>query len=164
MTQKMLELFQKHVNAELAGDLETTMATMTENPHLHNIPVQMGGVGREAVQKFYKNHLVGKFFPPDVEMIPISQTIGTDQVVDELVARFTHTMMMDWMLPNVPPTNKKVQIGIVVVVRFENNKIAHEHIYWDQASVLVQIGLLNPAGLPVSGAESATKILKLKRK
>ena len=157
--QKMVDLFQKHVNAELAGDLETTMATMTDNPHLINVAVLMGGVGKEGVRKFYKNHLVGKFFPPDVEMINVSQTVGEDQIVDEGVIKFTHTTVIDWMLPNVAPTNKKVEIGVVVVVKFENGKIAHEHIYWDQASVLAQVGLLDPKNLPVCTTEGARRIL-----
>ena len=82
--QVMVELFQKHVGAELDGDLETTMNTMTEEPHLHNIPSMVGGVGREGVRAFYRDHLVGKFFPPDVKMTNVSSTVGHDQVVDEL--------------------------------------------------------------------------------
>jgi carboxymethylenebutenolidase len=157
--QAMLDLFQKHVKAEFDGDIETTMATMTDRPHLNNVPPMTGGVGREGVRKFYTNHLVGKFFPPDVEMLDVSLTIGEDQIVDEQVIRFTHTKVIDWMLPGVPPTGKKVEVAVAVIVGFEGGKIAHEHIYWDQASVLVQIGLLNPAGLPVSGAEGARKVL-----
>src|SRR5579863_6089676 len=153
--QFMVELFQKHVGAELAGDLETTMNTMTEEPHLHNIPSMVGGVGREGVRAFYRDHLVGKFFPPDVEMLNVSQTIGENQIVDELVIRFTHTTPIDWMLPGIAPTGKKVEVAVAVVVKVENGKIAHEHIYWDQACVLVQLGLLDPSGLPVGGAESA---------
>ena len=157
--QALLALFQKHVKAELDGDIETTMATMTDKPHLNHVPPMTGGVGREGVRNFYSNHLVGKFFPPDVEMLEVSRTIGEEQIVDELVIRFTHTMVIDWMLPGVAPTGKKVEIALAVIVKFDGGKIAHEHIYWDQASVLVQIGLLNPAGLPVSGAESARKVL-----
>jgi len=155
----MLEVFQRHVRAELDGDLETTMATMTDDPHLTNVPVPMGGVGKQGVRDFYRNHLVGKFFPPDVEMISISQTVGENQIVDELVIRFTHTMEIEWMLPGVSPTGRKVEVAFAVIVKFDGGKIAHEHIYWDQASVLVQLGLLDPAGLPVSGAESARKVL-----
>lgn len=157
--QAMLELFQKHVNAELAGDLETTMATMTDNPHLTNVALITGGVGREGVRNFYANHLVGKFFPPDVEMIGVSQTIGDDQIVDELVIRFTHTTVIEWMLPGVAPTGKKVEMAVAVIVKVENGKIAHEHIYWDQASVLAQLGLIDPKGLPIAGAAGARKIL-----
>ncbi len=157
--QTMLDLFQKHVKAELAGDLETTMNTMTESPHLTNVPLITGGVGREGVRDFYANHLVGKFFPPDVEMIGVSQTIGTDQIVDELVIRFTHTTVIEWMLPGVAPTGRKVEMAVAVIVKVENGKIAHEHIYWDQASVLAQVGLLDPKDLPVAGAGGARKIL-----
>lgn len=156
--QVMLDIFKKHVDAELAGDLDTTMATMTADPHLHNVPSMIGGVGRDGVLNFYKNHLVGKFFPPDVKMTNVSSTVGDTQIVDELVISFTHTAAIDWMLPNVAPTGKPVEMAVVVVVGFKDGKISHEHIYWDQASVLVQIGLLDPKGLPVVGAESARKV------
>ncbi|HIF50632.1 MAG TPA: carboxymethylenebutenolidase [Thiotrichaceae bacterium] len=157
--KEMLEVFQKHVTAELEGDIETTMATMTDNPHLINAPLGMGGVGKESVYNFYADHLVGKFFPPDVEMIDVSRTIGEEQIVDELVIKFTHTMVIEWMLPGVLPTGKSVEVAFAVIVKFEDGKIAHEHIYWDQASVLVQLGLLDPTGLPVGDAEGARKIL-----
>src|SRR3954452_17817844 len=97
--------------------------------------------------------------PPDLEIIPVSRTIGSDQLVEELVLKFIHNIEMDWMLPGVPPTNRYVEAALVVVVRFRDGKVAHEHIYWDQASVLVQIGLLDPKGLPVAGMESARKVL-----
>jgi len=160
--QAMLAVFQQHVGAELAGDLDTTMGTMTEDPHLHNIPNMVGGVGQDGVRAFYRDRLVGQFFPPDVKMTNVSTTVGSDQVVDELVISFTHTTSIDWMLPGVPPTGKPVEMAVVVIVGFNDGKISHEHIYWDQASVLVQIGLLNPAGLPVCGAESARRVLNPK--
>lgn len=155
----MVALFEKHVRAELDGDLETTMATMTDEPHLHNVPSMVGGSGKAGVRTFYRDHLIGKFFPPDVTMSRVSVTVGDDQIVEELVISFTHTTVSDWMLPGVPPTGKKVEIAFAVIVGFKDDKISHEHIYWDQASVLVQIGLLDPKGLPVVGAESARRIL-----
>jgi carboxymethylenebutenolidase len=157
--QEMVALFQQHVGAELAGDLDTTMNTMTDDPHLNHVPTMAGGVGREGVRAFYRDHLVGKFFPPDVEMQTVSTTVGQDQVVDELFIRFTHTTAMDWLLPGVAPTGKLVELAVAVIVGFKDGKISHEHIYWDQASVLVQVGLLNPANLPVGGAEIARKVL-----
>ena len=156
--QKMVELFGKHMNAELNGDLETTMATMTDDPHLNHVPVMAGGVGKEGVRQFYKDHLVGKFFPPDVKITKVSETIGDNQIVDELVISFTHSVAIDWLLPGVAPTNKFVEIAVVALVGFKDDKISHEHIYWDQASVLVQVGLLDPKGLPICGAESARKV------
>lgn len=156
-------LFEKHMNAELTGDLETTMLTMSNHPHLYNIPTLMGGEGTEGVKTFYQSHLVGKFFPPDMTMTPISRTIGEDQIVDEICFSFTHTQPIDWMLPNIPPTGKKVEIIIVAIVKFENQKISHEHIYWDQASLLYQLGLLDKKNLPIVGAESAQKIKRLRQ-
>lgn len=155
----MVALFQKHVDAELAGDLEVTMATMTDDPHLINVAVNVGGFGREGVRAFYRDRLVGKFFPPDVTMTNVSRTVGSDQLVEEVAISFTHTKPIEWLLPGVPPTGRKVEMVVVVVVGFKDGKISHEHIYWDQAGVLVQVGLLDPAGLPVAGAENARKIL-----
>jgi carboxymethylenebutenolidase len=153
------DLFDEHMQAELDGDLDRTMATMSDEPHLNHVPVRAGGFGAPAVRDFYSDHLVGKFFPPDVEIVTLSRTVGADQVVDEFVFTFTHTQPIDWMLPGVPATGRRVRIPLVVVVRAVDGKVAHEHIYWDQASVLVQIGLLDPTGLPVTGAEQAEQLL-----
>ncbi len=155
---EMVELFQKHVNAEITGDLDTTMATMSDNPHLNHVPTMAGGVGRDGVRAFYRDHLVGRFFPPDVKMTSMSRTVGETALVEELVMSFTHTMAMDWLLPGVAPTGKPVEVAFCVVVGFRGGKISHEHVYWDQAGVLVQVGLLDPDGLPVSGGESARKV------
>jgi carboxymethylenebutenolidase len=157
--QQMAALFDQHVGAEFEGDLDTTMATMSDDPHVNHVPTMAGGVGLEGVRAFYRDHLIGKFFPTDMEMTSVSRTIGEDQVVDELFIRFTHTMEMDWLLPGVPPTGKVVEMAVAVIVGFQDGRISREHIYWDQASVLVQVGLLDPAGLPVTGAESARKVL-----
>lgn len=157
---EMINLLEQHVNAELQGDLETTMATMIDNPHLLHVPSMMGGNGYEGVKNFYKNHLVGKFFPPDVIMQRVSITVGSHQIVDELVIKFTHTTMVDCMLPEIAPTGKKVEIGVVVIAGIKDKKITHEHIYWDQASVLFQIGLIDRKGLPICGSESAQKLIQ----
>jgi carboxymethylenebutenolidase len=117
-----------------------------------------GGVGHDELKRFYKHHFIGRN-PPDTELIPVSRTVGSDSVVDELVFRFTHTSEIDWMLPGIPPTGRRVEVPLVAIVRFRDGKLVHEHIYWDQASVLVQIGKLDPAGLPVAGAETAAKVL-----
>ncbi len=158
----MVALFQRHVEAELAGDLDATMATMTDDPHLNHVPTMAGGVGRRGVQAFYRDHLVGRFFPPDVTMTNLSRTVGRDQMVDEIAINFTHTQPIDWLLPGVPATGKHVEMAVAVIVGVRDGKISHEHIYWDQASVLVQVGLLNPAGLPVGGAEIARKVVNPK--
>jgi carboxymethylenebutenolidase len=97
--------------------------------------------------------------PRDTEILPVSRTIGTEQLVDEMIFRFTHTIEMDWMLPGIAPTGKRVECGLVVIVHFREGKLAHEHIYWDQASVLVQLGLLDSSSLPIAGKETARKLL-----
>jgi len=157
--QAMVALFQQHVGAELAGDLDTTLNTMGGDPHLNHVPTMAGGVGREGVRAFYRDHLVGKFFPPDAKMTSVSTTVGQDQIVEEIYISFTHTTAIDWLLPGVAATGKPVEMAVAVVVGFKDGKISHEHIYWDQAGVLAQVGLLNPKGLPVCGAESARKVL-----
>lgn len=157
--QAMDAIFGGHMDAELTGDLDQTMATMTDDPHLVNVPTMVGGAGHEGVRDFYANRLIGQFFPPDVVFTPVSRTYGDGRLVDELVISFTHTAKIDWMLPGVEPTGRPVSVAFVVVVGVEDGKIAYEHIYWDQATVLVQIGMLDPAGLPVAGREAAAKVL-----
>jgi carboxymethylenebutenolidase len=152
-------VFDDHVAAEFVDmDLDATMATMTDDPYVNHVPVMTGGVGFEGVRRFYGDHFIGKW-PKDIEITPVSRTVGEDQVVDELVLSFTHDIVMDQLLPGIAPTGRHVQLPFCVVVRFEDGKVAHEHIYWDQASLLVQIGLLDPADLPVTGAEQAWNVL-----
>jgi carboxymethylenebutenolidase len=115
-----------------------------------------GGVGQPALREFYSKYFIPQI-PPDTELTPISRTIGTEQLVDEMVLKFTHTIRMNWMLPGIAPTGKRVEVPLVVIVRFRDGKLAHEHIYWDQASVMVQLGLLDPGTLPVVGIDSARK-------
>jgi carboxymethylenebutenolidase len=120
--------------------------------------VLTGGVGRDELREFYSRRFIPQM-PPDTEMAPVSRTVGENQLVDEMVFKFTHSIRMDWMLPGVAPTGKRVEVPLVAIVRFREGKLAHEHIYWDQASVLVQVGLLDATGLPVVGIESARKAL-----
>ena len=152
-------LWEEHMRHEFAThDTEETLATMVDDAYVNHIPVLTGGVGKDALREFYSKRFIPQM-PPDTEVIPVSRTIGTDQLVDEMIFKFTHTARMDWMLPGVAPTGKRVEIPLVAIVRFRDNKLAHEHIYWDQASLLVQLGLLDQNTLPVAGIESARKVL-----
>jgi carboxymethylenebutenolidase len=158
--QTMIDVLERHMAAEMVTlNVDDAIATMTNDAYVNHVPVLTGGVGPQEVRHFYANHLIGQMFPPDVEIIPVSRTVGVDQIVEEGVARFTHTIVLDYLLPGVAPTNKRVELAIVVIIRFRDGKIAHEHVYWDQASVLVQLGLFDPTDLPVAGAESARKVL-----
>src|SRR2546423_9432479 len=157
--QRLRKLWEDHVRYEFSTrNTEDTLATMVGDAYVNHIPVLTGGVGRDELREFYSKRFIPQM-PPDTEMTPVSRTIGEDQIVDEMVFKFTHTIAMDWMLPGIPPTGKPVEVPLVAIVRFRDDKLAHEHIYWDQASVLVQIGLLDPAKLPVAGVESAKKVL-----
>jgi carboxymethylenebutenolidase len=157
--QRLSELWDEHVRYEFSTrNTEDTLATMVEDAYVNHIPVLTGGVGRDELREFYSKRFIPQM-PPDTEMTPVSRTIGEDQIVDEMVFKFTHTIRMDWMLPGVPPTGKRVEVPLVAIIRFRDGKLAHEHIYWDQASVLVQIGLLDPSKLPIAGVESAHKVL-----
>ena len=159
-TQKrLIQLWEEHVQYEFSTrNTEDTLATMVDDAYVNHIPVLTGGSGREELREFYSKRFIPQM-PPDTEMTPVSRTIGDDQIVDEMVFEFTHTIPMDWMLPGIAPTGKRVEVPLVAIVRFRGGKLAYEHIYWDQASVLVQIGLLDASKLPVVGIESARKVL-----
>jgi carboxymethylenebutenolidase len=153
----LVALWEAHCRYEFeTRDVDATMATMVAEPYVNHVPTMTGGVGHNQLKRFYKYHFIGGN-PPDTELAPISRTVGADQLVDEMLFKFTHTSEIDWMLPGVKPTGRRVEIPLIAIVRFVDGKVAHEHIYWDQASVLVQVGLLDPAGLPVTGIETARK-------
>jgi carboxymethylenebutenolidase len=157
--QFLQNLWEEHMRHEFAThNTEDTLATMVDDAYVNHIPVLTGGVGKEALREFYSKRFIPQM-PPDTEVTPVSRTIGTDQLVDEMIFKFTHTRRMDWMLPGVAPTGRRVEIPLVAIVRFRENKLAHEHIYWDQASVLVQLGLIDPNNLPVAGIETTRKVL-----
>jgi carboxymethylenebutenolidase len=152
-------LWQEHTDHEfVTRDTEATLATMVEDAYVNHVPVMTGGKGKEALRAFYSTDFIPRM-PPDTALTPVSRTVGENQLVDEMIFSFTHTEEMPWMLPGVAPTNRPVRIPLVVIVRFRDGKLAHEHIYWDQASVLKQIGLLTDPSLPVFGVETAEKVL-----
>lgn len=152
-------IWDEHMRCEFElKDPEATMATMTANPLVNHIPTLMGGNGYDEVYHFYKNHFI-PYIPKNTEMTSISRTVDDNRLVDEQLFRFVHDSRIDFMLPNIAPTGKTVIVPLVVIVYIENNKVAKEHIYWDQATVLKQLGLLNGEGLPVLGAEEAEKVL-----
>lgn len=156
---RLSALWDDHVKYEFqTRNTEDTLQTMVADAYVNHVPVLTGGVGHDELRQFYSQHFIPQM-PPDTAMTPVSRTIGSDRVVDEMVFEFTHTIKMDWMLPGVEPTGKHVKVPLIVVVHFRDGKLAHEHIYWDQASVLVQLGLIDESKLPVAGVESAEKVL-----
>jgi carboxymethylenebutenolidase len=157
--QALSDLWDEHVKYEFATrNTEDTLRTMVADAYVNHVPVLTGGVGHAELRQFYAKRFIPQM-PPDTSMTPVSRTIGVDRVVDEMVFEFTHTIKMDWMLPGVSPTGKHVKVPLVVIVHFRDGQLAREHIYWDQASVLAQVGLINAEILPVAGVESAEKVL-----
>jgi carboxymethylenebutenolidase len=154
----LAHLWEEHTRHEFSTrDTEATLDTMVEDAYVNHVPVMTGGAGKSALRAFYSADFIPSM-PPDTKLTPISRTVGETQLVDEIIFSFTHSREMPWMLPGIPPTNRYVEVALVVIVRFRDGKLAHEHIYWDQASVLKQIGLLTDPRLPVFGAESAYKV------
>lgn len=152
-------IWEEHIKYEFeTRDYQDTLDTMVEDAYVNHIPTLTGGVGKEQLAEFYSKRFIPQM-PPDTEMTPVSRTIGIDRIVDEMIFKFTHTIKMDWMLPGIEPTGKRVEVPLVAIVHIRGDKLAHEHIYWDQASVLVQLGLIDPTNLPVMGVETAKKVL-----
>ncbi len=157
-THPLAELWERHTAHEFSTrDTEATLATMVDDAYVNHVPVMTGGRGKSRLREFYSRDFIPSM-PPDTTLTPVSRTIGEDQLVDEIVFSFTHTREMPWMLPGIAPTGRRVEVPLVVIVKFRDGKLAHEHIYWDQASVLKQIGLLDDPRLPVCGAETARKV------
>ena len=153
------DTWEAHMKGEFADkDVDETMLTMVEPAHVNHVPTMTGGTGFEAIRAFYGTHFIPRM-PADTKVTPVSRTIGETQIVDEMIFSFTHTIEMDWMLPGIAPTGKRVEVPLVAIIGFKDGKVQHEHIYWDQASVLVQLGLIDAATLPVAGAETARKVL-----
>lgn len=159
--QAMLAAWQQHTYAEFVlKDADAALATMTENPYVFLVSSGTARVGRAAVHEFYANHFLPKI-PPDLEITSLSQTFGNDRVVEEMVMRFTHSIEMDWLLPGVRPTRRTAEFVVAGVIQFEGGKVAHEHLYWDQATLLSQIGVLDHP-LAAAGVGSARQLLKLR--
>ena len=154
-------LFDGHIAREFVDhDVKASMETMIPEPYVHCVPVMTGGVGGKDVRHFYSEHFINQI-PKDAKVTPISRTVGKDQVVDEFILSFTHDTQWDYLLPGIAPTGRHVELPHIVVMKFENGKVAHEHVWWDQASLLVQVGLLDPANLPVAGVEQAKELLRI---
>ena len=159
--QAMLAAWQQHTYAEFVlKDADAALATMTENPYVFMISSGTVRVGRAEVNEFYANHFLPKI-PPDLEITSLSQTFGNDRIVEEMVMRFTHTIDMDWILPGVRPTGRRAEFVLAGIIQLQDGKIAHEHLYWDQAMLLSQMGVLDHPSA-AAGVGSEEQLLKLR--
>ncbi|KAH8689910.1 hypothetical protein BGW36DRAFT_307799 [Talaromyces proteolyticus] len=156
----------KFFNDSLADTMSTYVTH--KNAAVTMGPTLVGGVGLRALRRFYEDEFLSTK-PPSMRLRLLSRTVGSDRVVDEIYTTFEHTLEMPWMLPGVPATGKRVEIILIAIVALKADKIFTEHLYWDQASVLMQVGLLDPKlipqgvngvkRLPVTGRESARRLL-----
>jgi carboxymethylenebutenolidase len=159
----LARLIYEHLRYEfVTQDADATMATMVDSPYVNHVPTLTGGIGHDMLKRFYKYHFIPNL-PQRRHSTYLSETVGADTVVLEFVTTFTHDTEIDYLLPGIPPTGKRVEIPTVVIAKFRGGKLYHEHIYWDQASVLVQLGLIDPSGLPVAGNQEARKMLDQSR-
>ena len=150
-------LWDNHSDQEFKyRDTDATMATMTADAYVNHVPTLTGGYGAKELHRFYKNHFISRL-PADTKVVPVARTVGPDRVVDEVIFCFTHDCEVDFMVPGVAPTGKYVEVPLVAIIEFRGDKLYNEHIYWDQASLLKQLGVLDASRLPVAGIESAQK-------
>jgi carboxymethylenebutenolidase len=155
----LARIWEEHTKHEFqTQNLDSTLATMVEDGYVNHIPVMTGAAGKAGLREFYGRQFI-PCMPPDTTMTPVSRTVGENQLVDEMIFSFTHTQEMPWMLPGIAPTNRRVEVPLVAIVGFRDGKVAFERVYWDQASVLKQIGVLGETKLPIFGSETARKVL-----
>jgi carboxymethylenebutenolidase len=141
MASPLEQIWAEHLAGEfVTKDVEATLATMVDDASVNHVPVSTGGKGKEQLRAFYRDVFIPSW-PDDLKMTLTNRVVGEGQLVEELHLRFTHSRRMDWFLPGVEPTNKVVDVDLVVVVQFRGDKLASERIYWDQAGVLRQVGL-----------------------
>ncbi|KAF4548408.1 Hypothetical protein D9617_28g065140 [Elsinoe fawcettii] len=140
-------IWDEHTYYEFENrSVEHTMATMVQEPYVNHVPTLTGGIGRDRLSDFYQHHFIFNN-PEGTDLELISRTVGIDRVIDEFLFKLTHTQQVDWLLPGLPPTNRKLEIPFTAVVNIRGDRLYHEHIAWDQATVLAQLGLL-PEYLP----------------
>lgn len=156
--QALIDVWEAHTAAEIEQkDADAAIATMTDHPVLIHVPVNTGATGKNELRKFYKEIFIPQM-PPDFSMQLLSRSVGQNRLIDEFVLRFTHTIRMDWFAPGIDATGRRLVVPHVAVISYENGKISSEHIYWDQATVLTQMGLLKES-LPVIGASQCDRLL-----
>ena len=156
--ERLIKVWEAHTAAEFEQkDADATMATMTDHPVLVHVPVGTGASGQEALRKFYAEMLIPQT-PPDMELQLLTRTVGQDRLIDEFIVQFTHTLRIDWFAPGVEPTGRRLRVPHVGVIAFEKGKIASEHIYWDQATVLLQLGIVTD-NLPILAEDQADRLL-----
>jgi len=155
------DVWAAHCRAEFEQrDVDATLQTMTDEPRLLNVPTGRGGRGLDEVRRFYADEFIGPM-PPDAQIESLGLAVGARRLVEEVVLTFTHDREMPWILPGLAPTGRRVRIPQIAVVGFRDGRVAFEHIWWDQASVLAQVGQLGATTVPTLGADEADALVEL---
>lgn len=156
--QALIDVWEAHTAAEFEHkDADAAIATMTEHPALIHVPVGTGATGREPLRMFYREIFIPQM-PPDVQLQLLTRSVAQNRLIDEFIVRLTHTVQMDWFAPGIAPTGRRLEVPHVAIIAFEDGKISSEHIYWDQATVLLQLGILG-GDLPILGVNQADRLL-----
>lgn len=158
--RRLIEMWEAHTAAEFEQkDADAAIATMADHPVLIHVPVGTGATGRDAVRKFYARIMIPQT-PEDFRLQGLTRSVGQNRIIDEFIVRFTHSVRMDWFAPGIEPTGRRIAVPHVAVIAFEDGRISSEHIYWDHATVLRQMGLLD-ASLPVMDAGQCDRMLNV---
>lgn len=154
----LIDIWERHTAAEFdLKDADAAVATMTDDAVLTHIPVGTGASGKEALREFYRDIFIPQS-PPDFGLKLVTRSVGQNRIIDEFIVEFTHTVQMDWFAPGIEPTGRRLCVPHVGIITFEGDKMSSEHIYWDQATVLMQLGLLDEK-LPIVGANQGDRLL-----
>ncbi|MGH9091715.1 MAG: nuclear transport factor 2 family protein [Acidimicrobiales bacterium] len=149
------DVWDRHTMSEfVTADVDATMATMTDNPSVLHVPTSIGARGRSAVREFYQDYFIGHQ-ASDMSLQLLTRTVTAQCLVDEIVISLTHDAVIPWLLPGVAPTGQRVRVPIVTVIGMQEGLVHTEHIYWDQASVLAQVGILDSTELPITKGDQA---------
>jgi carboxymethylenebutenolidase len=141
-TQTNLKQWEDHIVGEfVTKDVEQSLATMVEDASVMHMPTRSGGKGKTELRAYYRDMFIPSI-PSEWQHTMTNRVVTENTIVEEAKVRFHHTKQMEWFLPDVPPTNKWIDVELVIVIEFRDSKMATERIYWDQAAVLRQIGQL----------------------
>jgi steroid delta-isomerase-like uncharacterized protein len=126
-------LAREHFAAESAHDTPRTLATLADDILYHVVASGTTVRGKEAVAKYYD---VWWTAFPDVDIQIKRLTVSGEFVIAENVATATH--LGPWL--GIPPTKKRVVQHLCAVLRFRNNLMIEETVYYDQIERILQVG------------------------
>ncbi|MGH3153531.1 MAG: hypothetical protein ACRDOB_22755 [Streptosporangiaceae bacterium] len=122
-------------------DVDAALAVMAADPTVRHLPSAAGASGREALYRFYAEDYL-PHLPGDLARTRISRTVGRFRLVDETLVRFRHDRPLPWLLPGIEPTYRWAEVTTIVITDFDRLRLRGQHIHWDHATLLTQLGLV----------------------